>query len=1062
MRFKASTIQPGGRLSYGHYLSSGNITNSVVRTSYYGDGTTNTIGEQPGTGQEDDLSNFYMFLSKESGTYNAQLLSVSSITDNIQVIGYRQNMPVPTLVMNLDACNPQFDASGEATALEYPENYGISGISESGMTIAVLNNGTSATTIQLTLSSAITASQGEIIIPCNIYLSTANMFSENETLSDDDMIIKWYNRIVKVNSDGTTAITQDCRRVDFKFSWRLEGGDAASVYTLDLSNEVASVNCDSAGTVLHGAVVLPRCDATLYFGTEVVSGATWSISINEQYHCTGVGIVPNGTGATLTFDTANDLFQFSGNTTPLAIEVVAQYLGSVTKKTMTVYKNLAGADGTLPVSRWLVPSANQIVYDRNTETVSPETIRCACWAQVGGDPPAEDTETIIYWKYEGDNSWTSSEDEDPRSGITNIDYTKSMLIFALMNARAEIYESETVPILKNGLDGTGSSPYRLDLSNQNASINCDSGGTILNGAIRPECKATLYYGENEVEMGGTNYYAMTIPSRFRCSGVSINSSSGTITFASSAATGNNKLYWSGTTLLITVDAYSGATRRGRAIMNVSKNLAGANGQDAVSYWLAPSANAIQVTSAGTASPSAITCQAWKQVGEHAPTMLSSAETPWIYSGYNSDTPSAHYANGSNVVVDTTKKYLTFRLFSDNTQYDIETIPIVKDGQDGSSGQGRAGAAIRGPVDWYSGITANRRFCNGVGPNESDKDFIDIILKDGDYFRCTTSYDGGPNDDWEIVKSNWAIQDAAYDFVASQLLLAHDAKINFYTGNEIYLMDNQGNVTAGAAAGSGITFWAGSDIPSEGNFQVDYNGNIIAKSGTFSGFIQMPYTFVSELNTGRTDLRAVGGHSSGFTYYAGSEAYLISDSANTVDIDEGQWFANLQLPTPTSAINGMLYEIIAEPWTGGSFISGMKSLIMVTMGGNRYGTMSQRSSNKNFITLAHCERYEGDNVFLYGGRYQFTCVPYRYYSGNNLLTTYIWAITMANGQYLLNKYVDSTSQKSYLLSPVFSYNVSSSTFANPQNVDTITKIMPYSGTKPTAEQNGPNTLYVSRQ
>ena len=70
--------------------------------------------------------------------------------------------------------------------------------------------------------------------------------------------------------------------------------------------------------------------------------------------------------------------------------------------------------------------------------------------------------------------------------------------------------------------------------------------------------------------------------------------------------------------------------------------------------------------------------------------------------------------------------------------------------------------------------------------------------------------------------------------------------------------------------------------------------------------------------------------------------------------------------------------------------------------------------------------------------------------------------MANGQYLLNKYVDSTSQKSYLLSPVFSYNVSSSTFANPQNVDTITKIMPYSGTKPTAEQNGPNTLYVSRQ
>lgn len=1038
MRFKASTIQPGGRLSYGHYLSSGNITNSVVRTSYYGDGTTNTIGEQPGTGQEDDLSNFYMFLSKESGTYNAQLLSVSSITDNIQVIGYRQNMPVPTLVMNLDTCNPQFDESGEATTLECPENYGISGISESGMTIAVLNNGTSATTIQLTLSSAITASQGEIIIPCNIYLSTANMFSENETLSDDDMIIKWYNR------------KDSCRRVDFKFSWRLEGGDAASVYTLDLSNEVASVNCDSAGTVLHGAVVLPRCDATLYFGTEVVSGATWSISINEQYHCTGVGIVPNGTGATLTFDTANDLFQFSGNTTPLAIEVVAQYLGSVTKKTMTVYKNLAGADGTLPVSRWLVPSANQIVYDRNTETVSPETIRCACWAQVGGDPPAEDTETIIYWKYEGDNSWTSSEDEDPRSGITNIDYTKSMLIFALMNARAEIYESETVPILKNGLDGTGSSPYRLDLSNQNASINCDSGGTILNGAIRPECKATLYYGENEVEMGGSNYYGITIPSRFRCSGVSINSETGVITFASSAATGNNKLYWSGTTLQITVDAYSGATRRGRAIMNVSKNLAGANGQDAVSYWLAPSANAIQVTSAGTASPSAITCQAWKQVGEHAPTMLSSAETPYIYSGYNSDTPSAHYANGSNVVVDTTKKYLTFRLFSDNTQYDIETIPIVKDGQDGSSGQGRAGAAIRGPVDWYSGITANRRFCNGVGPNESDKDFIDILFKDGDYYRCTTSYDGGPNDSWNTVKSNWTITDAAYDFVASQLLLAQNAKINFYTGNEIYLMDSQGNVTAGAAAGSGITFWAGSDIPSEGNFQVDYNGNIIAKSGTFSGFIQMPYTFVSDLpNTGRTNLSALDLSSSAFTYEARDNAYLISDSANTVTQD-GAPMSVLKLPDPYSGNQGMMYEIIVDPLASYT-VSAMPGVLMVIMTGNRYATAAQRNSNKKFQSLAFSERYDGDWCVLYGGRYQFTCIPNRYFSGGVLVTTYTWAITMANGQYLLD---------GKLLCPIYSFNINQ-TPGYSSTLNVITKIVPYTGTMPISsiQYNADKTLFV---
>lgn len=1050
MRFKASSIQPGGRLSYGHYLSSGNITNSVVRTSYYGDGTTNAIGEQPGTGQEEDYSNFYMFLSKESGTYNAQQVN-AGLTDTIQVIGYRQNAPVPTLVMNLEGCEPVYDSSGEATGLTTPDNYGISGISESGMTVQVSNNGTSATTIQLTLDSGLTGViQGELIIPCNIYLSTASMFSEDETLTDDDMIIKWYNNIVKVNSDGTTAITQDyCRRVDFKFSWRIEGGDASSLYRLDLSNEVASINCDSGGTVLSGATVQPQpCTATLYFGSQVASDVTYSLNINPQYHCTGVGIVPNDSGATITFD---NTFQFSGNTTPLAIEVSASFVGGVIKGTMTIYKNLAGADGTLPVARWLVPSSNQIVYDPNSGTTVPDTIRCDCWMQVGGNPPQEDSATTIYWKYEGENSWTSSEDEDPRSGITNIDYTKSSLIFVLMNERAEIYESETVPILKNGLNGTGSSPFRLDLDNQNASINCDSGGTILNGAIRPECTATLYYGESAAS-GVT--YGISIPSRYKCSGVSIDSSTGVITFASSAATGNNKLYWSGTTLQITVEAYQGTTRRGKAIMNVSKNLAGENGQDAVTYWLAPTANAIQVDSGGTPYPASVSCQAWKQVGEHAPVMLSSSQTPKIYSGYNTDDPSAIYTNGSTVAIDPTKNFLTFQLWDNNTQYDIETIPILKDGQDGSSGQGRAGAAIRGPVDWYSGITANRRFCNGVGPNESDKNFIDILLKDGTYYRCTTSYDGGPNDSWNSVKSNWTATDEAYNFVASELLLAQNAKINFYTGNEIYLMDAEGHVTAGAAAGSGITFWAGSDVPSEGNFIVDYEGNITAKSGTFSGFIQMPYSFVSELNSGYTNLAGIGGNSSNVTYYADHRAYLISDSANTTGSGGEIWFASLMLPQPTSAINGMMYEVIVEPAIG---ISGVESLITVVMSGNTYTSKYNRRNNKNFQTLAFSEKYEGDNIFLYGGRYQFTCIPHR---NSNLTKTYTWALTMANGQFMLDKYRSSSASDQYLMTPMFSLNETTN-IGLPYSADTVNKVVAYSGTKPTVTQNNHMTLYVSR-
>lgn len=148
--------------------------------------------------------------------------------------------------------------------------------------------------------------------------------------------------------------------------------------------------------------------------------------------------------------------------------------------------------------------------------------------------------------------------------------------------------------------------------------------------------------------------------------------------------------------------------------------------------------------------------------------------------------------------------------------------------------GAPGPAVRGPIDWYSGITSNRRFCNGEGPLDSDKKFIDILLKDGVYYECTTSYDATPSDLWENVSSAWTAADQDYDFVATQLLLAENAKITFLSNNALMLTDGNGTVTGGAQGGSGetIAFWAGSSSPSSGNFQVTHSGKIVAKQGKF--------------------------------------------------------------------------------------------------------------------------------------------------------------------------------------------------------------------------------------
>ena len=364
--------------------------------------------------------------------------------------------------------------------------------------------------------------------------------------------------------------------------------------------------------------------------------------------------------------------------------------------------------------------------------------------------------------------------------------------------------------------------------------------------------------------------------------------------------------------------------------------------------------------------------------------------------------------------------------------------------------------------WHSG---NENCAPGhEPPTPEDLLFLDLIVRVSGgtkyYYYCNSSYTQSTTDTWQKVSSAWTEADEQFDFVAATLILADKAKIQFLTGNGLYLMNSGGTITGGAQAatsGDSIVFWAGGDDQhiEEAPFQVDYNGNLYAKSGTFAGYLQMPYSFVSELNTGTTNLSGCGAYSSTITYYADERAYLISDSGNTMSGPVGEmWFSALMLPAPTSAINGMMYEVIVEPPYG---LSGVEALIMVVMSGNTYTSKYARRNNKEFTTLAYCEKYSGDNLFLYGGRYQFTCIPHR---NANLSKTYTWAITMANGEFMLDKYINSATTKQYVLNPVFSLNEHYNE-GLPYSADTINKLVAYSGTKESVEQNSHMTLYVSR-
>jgi hypothetical protein len=133
--------------------------------------------------------------------------------------------------------------------------------------------------------------------------------------------------------------------------------------------------------------------------------------------------------------------------------------------------------------------------------------------------------------------------------------------------------------------------------------------------------------------------------------------------------------------------------------------------------------------------------------------------------------------------------------------------------------------------WHSGND------NAVGtPTEEDRMFLDIIVRvvNGEkvYYYCNTSYTQHANTSWNSVSQYWTEADEQFDFVAAKLILASGASIDFMTGNEIYLRDSGGTVTAGAAGGNGISFWAGSNTPGNAPFRVNYDGSMTATKGTF--------------------------------------------------------------------------------------------------------------------------------------------------------------------------------------------------------------------------------------
>lgn len=829
MDFKITRIPAAGRNKYGNYISSSNVSKMIISYDNYGDTTTNVNKDNQPDKTEEPQKNYTIRLSKTNGDFDwDKIVNYNGATDTISVFAYGNLEDVPVYIGDISK-TPENDSD-----IAQNRNYDIKYLPE-GMSVNVIGNGTTAATISIKVDKTITEKNGIIKIPCSVYTGPEN---RAPYLPSIDPQTGEY-----VDNAGTAEDYTDwnncyseCKLIWLDYSYKINV-NAVNNYVLELSNEMAGVNCNLDGTIVEGAV-LPSGRAYLYYGNKIVENATFALSYSQYQSVYGISINTN-TGV-LTFGT-----NFSFNGTTLELNITGMADGFTSTKVMTINKIYPGKDGTNgangkdgtngkdgengkdganAINRWLVPSVDLIIYDPNTEELSVNKISVKVMKQEGGNPPVEDTGTTIYY------GWNTTNPLNVYTGAIDVAVGNEYIVFALKSNNI-IYEKETIPIIREGLNGqSGTSTYTLVLTNENASINCDSEGNILEGAVLPTCYAYLYYGSEEV-----NATFVTDENSTYFQGNELKFDEG---FASN---------FTGDTMEITISALSniGQVLYGTKVLTITKAKAGVNGtngangtngEDAVSYWLSFSHHAFKVSSGGTASPSSIEVVPFMQIGASEPMVIPQGTYEIKYK-VNEALIWLSLPPGTTLNYTTLANYYTIQLLVNGYEVDRQTIPVVRDGKNGDKGdKGEQGPTLRGPVD-YNKINSPRRFSNGVATADypEDGDFIDIIAitlpgeTEKRYFKCIKSneWDEQDIDNFDTMIGVYWEESDKFNFIATDILLADKANIAEFIFSNNKLVSQKTN-----SDGTPLLELDGK------------NGTIRAFKGIFSGLVRKTPTHLT--------------------------------------------------------------------------------------------------------------------------------------------------------------------------------------------------------------------------
>lgn len=458
------------------------------------------------------------------------------------------------------------------------------------------------------------------------------------------------------------------------------GNDGKNSVRIDLDNEADAMQYSSSGTKITQSVITR---ARLYDGHTLITASSGTNGVTWGHTASGL------TAAAGTFSSGVKPYTISALSSESATLTITATYKSVTYSAVFSVKKLIDQD---KYQIQILPNA--VVFNPDTMATPAEDIKVGIikYPADGSSPQSLTTlaEVSLWYQTIALNGTASSETQI--SSLTNGYYTIAKANinteinayrFNIKNSSNKVLDSETIPIAKvvNGKDN-----IYADLSNEMDAIPMDSEGKVI-GSNVVTTGVAMYFGSTAQTL--TNITWATPPS-----GVSVAKTPSTGT-----PTGIRVTIANGTTLAndkVTIALTAYATINGQGVnktldFTIQGVRGGADGTSPTIYQLNPSDTTIRKAKDGTISPSTVSCTKLKRVGNSAPV---DTEDSAVRIFYQIDSEATEHAYVNPISTSSVTSGIRFTLYQGagvtnglrdgGTLIDVETVPIVEDGQDGES------------------------------------------------------------------------------------------------------------------------------------------------------------------------------------------------------------------------------------------------------------------------------------------------------------------------------------------------------------------------------------------